>query len=436
MKKTLVAIILIVCMMIAMIPAVSAANLDAFDYIELNGSTETYIDDPETNDQGGCGLSIQFVDGYGCGYSSLNDIVAFYNVDFGKTGSKSLSLVFAYGQDKGKTTDLEFYMDAYDDEAMKVGEAKIGFTGGWTINDAQELTFPCEVDPGVHDIFIKFTTGNSGSFSKIKFYAEEHVDEETSNQMIYEGEPIKDPTVLDIFNDQLKLAFISPNKTDVSFVDGCVKLTATEDTGDPFVTFALRRYYAMMNIENENMPSADEYFYLVMKVKADSAIYGTTFELFGCCDDVTDAGPESAFIRSEYDATDDWTYILFDFAVAPSWYGGINNIRLDWNIGCAEGDSMLISEMRFFKDEDEAQNFIDGIEGPVDTTAKTDATTKAEDTTVKEEATTVADDVTAAKADDTTKAEENKGCGGMIALPACLVSLVLGAAVVTKKKKF
>ncbi len=62
--------------------SVSAENLDAFSNIVLNGETEYYIDDDTTQNQGGSGNPIQFVQDYGCGFSSLNDIVAFNDVDF------------------------------------------------------------------------------------------------------------------------------------------------------------------------------------------------------------------------------------------------------------------------------------------------------------------------------------------------------------------
>lgn len=432
MKKIIVSIILTVSLLALLIPAVSAENIDAFSTITLDGQTEKYIN-ADTDTSGGGGNPIAYVEGFGCGYSSIDDIVWFENVDFGNTGAESMNILFSYGKDVGETTDIAVYMDDYTDDAFLCGTLQVGFTGGWTINEAQNFTFPCKIDRGVHNIYIKFTTANSGSFSQLSFTTDKTESMEEQTEPVYEGEKITDPAVFNIFNAELPYIFNTPNDTNIEFTDEGVRFVATKDTNDPYVTFNFKRYCQNMGIENPI--SADDYAYMVIKLKADQSIDGATFELFGNCGDVLYAGADSAIIGSDYDACGEWVYALCDFSLSGNWAGSINNIRFDWCVDCTEGSSLVISEVRFFKDEDEALNFIDGVEPGDESAAVTTAATA--ETTVPETAadTTAAQAAgTTATAEETTEKAKSGGCGGVVSFGVLGIALIIPFGFAIRKK--
>ncbi|MBE6723609.1 MAG: LamG domain-containing protein, partial [Ruminococcaceae bacterium] len=86
----------------------AAAGESAFEEIWVTAEQEFY-DDPETLELGGHGQPIQYVDGYGVGYSSLNDQVIFRDIDFGANGADKMLINFSNGGEKDTT--LAIYID-------------------------------------------------------------------------------------------------------------------------------------------------------------------------------------------------------------------------------------------------------------------------------------------------------------------------------------
>lgn len=152
-----------------------SAKYDAFAKIEVTPEV-TLIDDDTTQDLGGSGQPIQWVDGYGVGYSSKNDIVYFEDVDFGADGAKEMTLFFSYGNDDDSSTTLNVYIDDYK-SGNPICSYDIGFTGGWEDDFAQEFKAPCTVPGGVHTVYIQFTNEKSGSFTYISFLKADPVPE-------------------------------------------------------------------------------------------------------------------------------------------------------------------------------------------------------------------------------------------------------------------
>ena len=135
-------------------------------YLDLYVFTDAeVIDDDTTQDKGGSGQPIQLMEAYGCGYSSLNDVVAFYDVDFGANGAKGASMRFGYGAEAATT--IAIYVD--DMNAAPACELAITSTGGWDIVNSGYVEVPMNVPAGEHDIFIKFTNEMSGSVSELHF---------------------------------------------------------------------------------------------------------------------------------------------------------------------------------------------------------------------------------------------------------------------------
>lgn len=162
MKKTLMLVLAV--LLVAMLSfSVSAAS--AFEQLQVEDAV--IIDDDTTQSLGGSGNPIQLVDGYGVGYSSLNDAVEFEAVNFGDNGAKAMTIYFSYGNDDDTVTTLDVMIDNPD--STPVCSFEIGYTGGWESTKAQEFTTDCTITGGEHDVYVRFTNEKSGSFTWISF---------------------------------------------------------------------------------------------------------------------------------------------------------------------------------------------------------------------------------------------------------------------------
>ena len=133
--KKLVILCAVLLVISALTSTVLAANQSAFSKIEVKKDVEL-IDD--TKDQGGNGKPIAYVEGYGVGYSQIDDIVVFRNIDFGKNGANKFIISFQYGATSG-TADLAIYIDDYK-TAKPICEIKATPTGGWKLENAKEFS--------------------------------------------------------------------------------------------------------------------------------------------------------------------------------------------------------------------------------------------------------------------------------------------------------
>ncbi len=140
------------------------------DYLVLYVDSDVkLIDDAATNETGGgSGNPIQFVESSGVGYSSLNDIVYFENVNFGDKGAQAMTIHFSNGNRKGNHTTLSVYLDDYQN-TDPICTFDIKYTGGWDIGYAKPFTVDCTVPAGTHTVYIQFTNENSGSFAQVSF---------------------------------------------------------------------------------------------------------------------------------------------------------------------------------------------------------------------------------------------------------------------------
>lgn len=161
------AVLLMITMLICALAINVSAKYDAFAKIEVTPDV-TIIDDATTQDQGGSGQPIQYVEGYGVGYSSTNDIVYFENVDFGTDGAKEMTIFFSYGNDDKTTTKINVFIDDYK-SGKPVCSYEIGFTGGWESTKAQEFKAPVTISGGTHTVYVQFANEKSGSFTYISF---------------------------------------------------------------------------------------------------------------------------------------------------------------------------------------------------------------------------------------------------------------------------
>ncbi|NLE12632.1 MAG: carbohydrate-binding protein [Clostridiales bacterium] len=139
-------------------------------FTTMNVTAKTImIDQIDTMSQGGSGKPIAYVAGYGCGYSSLDDMVVFPNCNFGKNGAKAFAIKFGFGKE-GATTKVNIYVD--NPYGKPAAELEIGPTGGWKAEDdtqAKVITGTINVEPGIHTILVRFMNDQSGSFSQLSF---------------------------------------------------------------------------------------------------------------------------------------------------------------------------------------------------------------------------------------------------------------------------
>ena len=164
MKKFAVALLALVLLCTLVAPTF-AANKNAFENVVMNDNADefAYI----TNDSGRTrsGKNIQYMEAYGCGYGAEGDMVQFKNIDFGKTGAKEMTLSVSYGGEG--TTTLSAYLD--DPKSTPIANFSVTNTGGWDKKAAKEFTSAVSVAGGVHDVYVKFTNDQSGSFSYLRF---------------------------------------------------------------------------------------------------------------------------------------------------------------------------------------------------------------------------------------------------------------------------
>ncbi len=234
------------------------------------------------------------------------------------------------------------------------------------------------------------------------------------------------------------------------------KMTTATATNDP---------YASLDFGALAPASADEYKYLVFKVKNDHTSPSTTLQLFYAAgvDNGADGNrTKSASVKSGMDG---WQYVTVDMSKVAKWTGKINNIRLDIFDGSntPEGKTMYFGAIVLCKTADEAAKVADGWapEGSItdylayleslkpETEPETEAPTEPETEAPTEPATetptepetqapAVPETEAPASAPDETTVETSTdpvkgGCGSAVTFGLAAI-LVAAAAVVVRKK--
>ena len=235
------------------------------------------------------------------------------------------------------------------------------------------------------------------------------------------------------------------------------KMTTSAQTNDP---------YASLDFGALAPASADEYKYVVFKVKNDHPNANTTLTLFYATG--TDSGAAAGRTKtvSVKSGMDEWQYVVADMSKVSNWTGSINNIRLDIfdSVNTPADVSMYFGAIVLCKTADEATQVAEGWtpEGAItdylayleamkpETEPETDPVTEPDtevptepDTeTPTEEATeTTAETPTEAPADTTAQETAvetltepvQSGCGSALTLG--LGAVLVAAAVVVIRKK-
>ena len=131
------------------------------------------------------------------------------------------------------------------------------------------------------------------------------------------------------------------------------RMTTATATNDP---------YATLDFGALAPASADEYKYLVFKVKNDHTSPSTTLQLFyaaGADNGADGNRTKSASVKSGMDG---WQYVTVDMSKVAKWTGKINNIRLDIFDGSntPEGKTMYFGAIVLCKTAEEAAKVSEG----------------------------------------------------------------------------
>ncbi len=257
------------------------------------------------------------------------------------------------------------------------------------------------------------------------------------------------PTYMD--GALLKEMITAPNAVNLSYdaEEKALRMTTSATTDDP---------YASLEFSTLKRVSADDYKYLVFKVKTDHK-QSTTFMLYYASGANNGANPSRTKGFQVKSGMDEWQYITVDMSKVKTWTGTINNIRLDIfdSVSTPAGTSMYIGAIVLCKTADEASRVVDGWtpEGsvtdylaylealkpqPEETETETETETDPETESVTESETMI-ETVTETESvsEPTTETESvtepvESGCASVMGGGLALLAILGGAMVIRRKK--
>ena len=134
-----------------------------------------------------------------------------------------------------------------------------------------------------------------------------------------------------------------------------LKLTTKDGANDPFIMLSYKDYMRKFGL---TAVSADDYKYIVLKIKAEN-VTGDGFELFYAAGKTS--GPVGGYSKvATFDQTNtDWQYVIYALSQAPGWEGKINMFRFDFlTAPSGGGETVYIASIDMYKTAAEAyENF-------------------------------------------------------------------------------
>lgn len=129
-----------------------------------------------------------------------------------------------------------------------------------------------------------------------------------------------------------------------------LKLTTKAGANDPFICF---NYYNYLKKFNITAADADDYKYVVLKIKAEN-VTSDSFEMFYAAGEIKNYTAGLSKV-SVFDMTQsDWQYLVFDLSSA-NWSGDIRLFRFDFLVAPSGGDeSIYIASIDLYSSADEA----------------------------------------------------------------------------------
>ena len=140
-----------------------------------------------------------------------------------------------------------------------------------------------------------------------------------------------------------------------------IKLSTTAKSGDPYITF---NYESYMRAFGLTAVSADDYKYVVLRVKCENCSNGTFF-MYYCAGSVYSATQDCTRMLSYDNGNEGWQYLVFNFDGSNKWSGKVHSMRLDFMLTCqGAGENMYISSISFLKDSSDISGLVTVGEDP------------------------------------------------------------------------
>lgn len=247
----------------------------------------------------------------------------------------------------------------------------------------------------------------------------------------------------------------APNAATLAYdeTEKAFRMTTEIATNDP---------YAALNLNTLARVNAEDYPYLVFKVKTDHTA-ATNFMLYYACGNDTGAAPSRTKSFRVNPGMEEWQYITVDMSKLSTWSGTINNIRLDIfdSFNTPENTSMYIGAIVLCKTAEEAAQVESGWvpEGSVTdylafvkentpetepetepvTEPETEEATQPETTPAETSATEASPETTvtasATQAEEETEPTASDGCSSAVSALSALSVISLAAAAWLFRKK-
>ena len=134
-----------------------------------------------------------------------------------------------------------------------------------------------------------------------------------------------------------------------------LKLTTKDKANDPFILFEYKDYVKKFGL---NAVKADEYKYVVLKIKAEN-VTSDAFELFYAAGKVNNPVGGMSKVATFDQTNTDWQYVIFDLSQAD-WTGTVNMFRFDFlTAPSGGGEVVYIASIDLYKTADEAYQSFD-----------------------------------------------------------------------------
>ncbi len=185
---------------------------------------------------------------------------------------------------------------------------------------------------------------------------------------VYAGNAAKSATAL-TFDPSVSTYLTQPNSTTASVIEDdteagySIKLDLKSPYTDPYIYFNYRGYIRSLDLLS-SAPQAETIKYVIFKVKQQFCS-NNVFEIFYC----TNKGAMSptggySVVSSFMDGDEEWQYVVVNMSSAKGWAGDIYGFRIDWMLnGTGDGESLLINQIIFAKNDAELNQYIKIEEG-------------------------------------------------------------------------
>ena len=222
--------------------------------------------------------------------------------------------------------------------------------------------------------------------------------------------------------------FNSPTDTNVDYdsEENAIKFTVRKDSQDPNINFTVSR---LARYTEEGAFGCEDYKYIIIRAKTPDTDISASFKIYF----TTSTNPISEGFTSSFSLTSDneWHYYMVDMSQNSQWTGNLTDMRLDYKTTASKGESVLISQMMFYKDE------IAAYEKIISLTLGNSEESGSEDESMSEslpaESQSTAENMSAQES-STSENQNESGCNSSASISAAVLSALAGLSFVKGKK--